>query len=175
MNEYIFTRLAGDEAKSLAGVEPLNCSLFFHCVFSLLIFELFGASRTAPNGKKKRDRKCELAAPSKASKGFTRATNASPVYHKRDYSRAQFRSSQSVALPRALRLAPSHHYAAMNYRSGILVRRATPPGGNAQNKRCAARPGAKLHCSGKKNRRPPLAPVINARGMRLFAHRHPMI
>ena len=98
MNEYIFTRLAGDEAKSLAGVEPLNCSLFFHCVFSLLIFELFGASRTAPNGKKKRDRKCELAAPSKASKGFTRATNARPVYHKRDYSRAQSRSAQSVSL-----------------------------------------------------------------------------
>jgi len=33
MHENIFTALALDESKALAGVEPLHCSLFFtHCV-----------------------------------------------------------------------------------------------------------------------------------------------
>src|SRR5215475_1148696 len=38
VHEDIFPGLALNEAISLAGIEPLNCSLFFHCVsYSVLL------------------------------------------------------------------------------------------------------------------------------------------
>src|SRR5580698_9298939 len=36
VDENILAGLALDEPKSLAGIEPLHCSLFFHCFFSSL-------------------------------------------------------------------------------------------------------------------------------------------
>jgi hypothetical protein len=42
MDENVLAGLALDESKALAGVKPLNCSLFFQLCFSFL-FKLFGA------------------------------------------------------------------------------------------------------------------------------------
>jgi hypothetical protein len=42
VDENVLAGLALDESKALAGVKPLNCSLFFQLRFSFL-FELFGA------------------------------------------------------------------------------------------------------------------------------------
>jgi hypothetical protein len=42
VNENVLAGLALDEPKSLTGIEPLHCSLFFQLCFSFL-FELFGA------------------------------------------------------------------------------------------------------------------------------------
>ena len=53
--EYIFPGLALNEAISLAGIEPLHCSLFFHCV-SYSLFKLFAAARLPPAVKQKRPR-----------------------------------------------------------------------------------------------------------------------
>ena len=74
VDENVLAGLALDEPESLAGVEPLHCSLFFHC-FSFSMFKLFGATRTPPAVKQK-GCKCGLAAPLNESKDFTRATNA---------------------------------------------------------------------------------------------------
>src|SRR6266704_1782839 len=47
MYEYIFPGLALDEAKAFAGVEPLDCSLFFaHFVILFSLKKLFGAPQT---------------------------------------------------------------------------------------------------------------------------------
>jgi hypothetical protein len=62
MDENVLTGLALDESKSLAGIEPLHCSLFSQLCFSFL-FELFGAVPTAFS-QNKRGCKCGLAAPS---------------------------------------------------------------------------------------------------------------
>jgi hypothetical protein len=43
VDENVLTGLALDESKSLAGIEPLNCSLFSQLCFSFL-FKLFGAT-----------------------------------------------------------------------------------------------------------------------------------
>ena len=41
MHENVFSALALDESKALAGVEPLHCSLFFtHCFYSFLLTAL---------------------------------------------------------------------------------------------------------------------------------------
>jgi hypothetical protein len=40
MNEYILAGLPLDEPIALASVEPLHCSLFFHCNY-LIFIELF--------------------------------------------------------------------------------------------------------------------------------------
>ncbi len=50
MDEDVLTGLALDEPVTLAGVEPLHCSLLFHCCPSSFMMKLFGASRigTAP-------------------------------------------------------------------------------------------------------------------------------
>jgi hypothetical protein len=40
VDENVLSRLALDESKSLAGIEPLYCSLFSQLCFSLL-FKLF--------------------------------------------------------------------------------------------------------------------------------------
>jgi hypothetical protein len=60
VDENVLAGLALDESKALAGIEPLNCSLFFQLCFSFL-FELFGAicHRLQP---KKEGHKCGLAA-----------------------------------------------------------------------------------------------------------------
>src|SRR2546427_10040856 len=52
VDENVLAGLALDEPESLAGVEPLHCSLFFHC-FSFSMFKLFGAARTPPAVKQK--------------------------------------------------------------------------------------------------------------------------
>jgi hypothetical protein len=59
MDENVLAGLPLDESKSLAGIEPLYCSLFFQLCFSFL-FELFGAVSTASSQKK--GCKCGLAA-----------------------------------------------------------------------------------------------------------------
>jgi hypothetical protein len=46
VDENVLAGLALDEPESLAGIEPLHCSLFFHCFFSSLI-KLF-VSRVRP-------------------------------------------------------------------------------------------------------------------------------
>jgi hypothetical protein len=47
MYEYIFPGLTLDEAKAFAGVEPLDCSLFFaHFVILFSLKKLFGAPLT---------------------------------------------------------------------------------------------------------------------------------
>ena len=60
MDENIFAGLALDESEALACIEPLHCSLFFHCIPFLCLFELFGAFPTASRHKKIA-RKCGLA------------------------------------------------------------------------------------------------------------------
>ena len=62
MDENVLARLALDESKSLAGIKPLHCSLFFQLCFSFL-FELFGAVFHRLQAKKE-GCKCGLAAPS---------------------------------------------------------------------------------------------------------------
>jgi hypothetical protein len=62
VDENVLAGLSLDEPKSLTGVEPLYCSLFFQLCFSFLI-ELFGAF-PPPLAQQKRGRKCGLAAPS---------------------------------------------------------------------------------------------------------------
>jgi len=62
MDENVLAGLALDESKSLAGIEPLHCSLFFQLCFSFL-FELFGAVFHRLQSKKE-GCKCGLAAPS---------------------------------------------------------------------------------------------------------------
>jgi len=42
VDENVLARLPLDEPKTLAGIEPLYCSLFFHEI--PLLFELFGGS-----------------------------------------------------------------------------------------------------------------------------------
>jgi hypothetical protein len=68
VDENVLAGLALDEPKSLAGIEPLYCSLFFQLCISFL-FELFDAvsHRLQP---KKRDCKCGLAAPSSILKVY---------------------------------------------------------------------------------------------------------
>jgi hypothetical protein len=81
VHENILTGLALDESKSLAGIEPLYCSLFFHLIFLFNLTGLSDASR-APSAENKKDHELyELAAPLNKSKGFTRATNATTLYH----------------------------------------------------------------------------------------------
>jgi hypothetical protein len=58
MDENVLTGLALDKSKSLAGIEPLHCSLFFS-----FLFELFGAVIHRLQAKKE-GCKCGLAAPS---------------------------------------------------------------------------------------------------------------
>jgi hypothetical protein len=41
MDEHIFAGLALDESVALAGVEPLHCSLFFHCYYLTLSYLRF--------------------------------------------------------------------------------------------------------------------------------------
>src|SRR5271157_830769 len=53
MDEDVLAGLALDESESLAGIEPLYCSLFFHGI-SFSLFELFGASRPPPAVQQKR-------------------------------------------------------------------------------------------------------------------------
>jgi hypothetical protein len=61
VNENIFARLALNESESLAGIEPLNSSLFSQ-LNSLFFFKLFGACRCLqPQTKKAAS--IELAAP----------------------------------------------------------------------------------------------------------------
>jgi hypothetical protein len=80
VHENVLTGLALDESKSLAGIEPLYCSLFFHLFVPSLLSELSGASRAALSRKQKRAASCfGLAAPFNKSKGFTRATNATEL------------------------------------------------------------------------------------------------
>jgi len=52
MDENVLAGLALDKSKSLAGIEPLHCSLFFQLSFSFL-FELFGAVIHRLQAKKK--------------------------------------------------------------------------------------------------------------------------
>ena len=52
MDENVFARLPLDESKTLAGIEPLHCSLFFQLCFSFL-FELFGCAFHCLQPKKK--------------------------------------------------------------------------------------------------------------------------
>ena len=68
VDENVLAGLALDESKSLAGIEPLYCSLFFQLCISFL-FELFDAvsHRLQP---KKRGCKCGLAAPSSILKVY---------------------------------------------------------------------------------------------------------
>jgi hypothetical protein len=53
VNENIFARLALDESESLAGIEPLYCSLFFH-VFLFLTAKLFVLLEAASSRKQKK-------------------------------------------------------------------------------------------------------------------------
>lgn len=78
MDENVLAGLPLDESKSLAGVKPLYCSLFFQLCFSLLC-ELFGASFPLPLAKKKPHVWARGAF--SQSKGFHRATNAKPLLH----------------------------------------------------------------------------------------------
>jgi hypothetical protein len=55
VDENVLAGLALDESESLAGIEPLHCSLFFH-FFSLLYIELF-VSRVRPQPENKKGRK----------------------------------------------------------------------------------------------------------------------
>ena len=41
MDEYILAGLALDESVAFAGVEPLDCSLFFHCYYLALSYLCF--------------------------------------------------------------------------------------------------------------------------------------
>jgi hypothetical protein len=52
MDENVLAGLALDESKSLAGVEPLHCSLFFQFCFSFL-FKLFDATSHRLQAQKK--------------------------------------------------------------------------------------------------------------------------
>jgi hypothetical protein len=52
MDENVLAGLPLDESKTLAGVKPLYCSLFFQLCFSFL-FELFGASSHRLQPKKR--------------------------------------------------------------------------------------------------------------------------
>ena len=79
MDEHVLAGLALNESKSLAGIEPLHCSLFFQLCISFL-FELLVAISHCLQPKNK-GCKCGLAAPLTNSKGFTRATNAGPWSH----------------------------------------------------------------------------------------------
>jgi hypothetical protein len=76
VDENVFARLSLDETKAFTGIKPLYCSLFFQLCISFL-FELFGVFSTALSTKKW-PASVDLQASDK-SKGFTRATNASPV------------------------------------------------------------------------------------------------
>lgn len=78
MDENVLAGLPLDESKTLAGIEPLYCSLFFQLCFSFL-FELFGASFPPPPAKKKPHVWARGAF--KQSKGFHRATNAGLLSH----------------------------------------------------------------------------------------------
>jgi hypothetical protein len=81
VHKDVLTGLALNESESLAGIEPLHCSLFFHLFFLFNLTELSDASR-APSAENKKDYELyELAAPLNKSKGFTRATNATALYH----------------------------------------------------------------------------------------------
>ena len=59
MDENVLSRLALDEPKALAGIEPLDCSLFSQLCFSFL-FELFAAISHRLQAKKM-GCKCGLA------------------------------------------------------------------------------------------------------------------
>src|SRR5271165_2836816 len=48
MDKDVFAGLALNEAKTLASIEPLYCSLFFHLCFLFFYKKLFGASRLPP-------------------------------------------------------------------------------------------------------------------------------
>ena len=61
VDENVLAGLALDEPIALAGIEPINCSLFFQLRFSFL-FELFGAVSHRLQAKKE-GCKCGLAAP----------------------------------------------------------------------------------------------------------------
>ena len=78
MDENVLAGLALDESKALAGVKPLNCSLFFQLCFSFL-FELFVSSHRLQ--AKKEGLQVWTCSPFNNSKGFTRATNASLCSH----------------------------------------------------------------------------------------------
>jgi hypothetical protein len=51
MDENVLSRLALDKPETFAGIEPLNCSLFFQLCISFL-FELFDAFFHCPQTKK---------------------------------------------------------------------------------------------------------------------------
>jgi hypothetical protein len=74
MDENVLAGLALDEPKTLAGIEPLHCSLFSHLFAHFFLSYL--CFSTASSRKAKVLQACELAAPSDESKGVTRATNA---------------------------------------------------------------------------------------------------
>jgi hypothetical protein len=96
MDEYILAGLALDESVAFAGVEPLDCSLFFHCYYLAVSYLCFsyqparlagrGAGPRLPLARtNKRLQDLRLAAPLNESKGITRATNASEFYQKRAF------------------------------------------------------------------------------------------
>jgi hypothetical protein len=86
MYEYILARLPLDEPKAFAGIEPLDCSLFFHFYF-LLSIELFvflpirvTAGRASCLCRKKKGRKSvKLAAALDESKGFHKSNKRNPI------------------------------------------------------------------------------------------------
>jgi hypothetical protein len=80
MDKNVLATLALDESKTLARIEPLYSSLFFHFCFSFL-FKLFGV--LSFSAKQKKDYKCELAVLSYKSKGFYKS-------NKRTYTLSRF-------------------------------------------------------------------------------------
>src|SRR5580692_3493149 len=53
VDENVLAGLALDEPESLAGIEPLHCSLFFHCFFSSLYLSYrLPRERLQPENKK---------------------------------------------------------------------------------------------------------------------------
>jgi hypothetical protein len=72
----VLTGLALDESESLAGIEPLYCSLFFHLIVSFFCLSYLCVSNALSRKRKGAASCIGLAAPFNKSKGFTRATNA---------------------------------------------------------------------------------------------------
>jgi len=92
MNEDVLAGLALDESVALAGVEPLHCSLFFHCYYLALGYLRssfrpaylagWGAGPGLPLARRNKRLQDVTNSPLNELKGITRATNAGSFYQK---------------------------------------------------------------------------------------------
>src|SRR5438270_8369098 len=76
VDEHVLTGLTLDESETLARVEPLNCSLFFHSNSYFLVLSYLVRLTPREIKEKKGGLQVWTCSPLNESKGFTRATNA---------------------------------------------------------------------------------------------------